>query len=93
MLTFSNTIITDKTYLNLNLVQTILFNEFCFDGTEIDVCHIVFYTDGTANVIANLDESEDKTPCYTTWRSSSFPVIRDKKLYQNLCDLCLTEND
>lgn len=105
MLTFSNTIITNKTYLNLNLVQTILFEQLCNDDGISIRCVVIFFSDNSVSLVSEIetfyDYDEDISPhcdnpvllSRITWNGDLFPVIRDKKLYQNLCDLCLTENE
>lgn len=91
MLTFSNTIVTDKTFLNLNLVKTVLFFQQCtsHSGKFSQLCHVIFYTDGNSHIITECLN----VPEYLMFRDDLIPVIRDKKLFDNLTELSITENE
>jgi hypothetical protein len=91
MITFSNTIITNRTFLNLNLVKTILFSQECTSnsGKISEVCHIVFYADSVVHIVTDCTDVSE----YLMYDGSLFPVIKDKTLFNNLTDLSLTENE
>lgn len=91
MITFSNTIITKRTFLNLSLVKTILFSQECTSnsGKTSELCHIVFYADSVIHIVTDCTD----VPEYLMYEGSLFPVIKDKTLYDNLTDLSAIEHE
>lgn len=103
MLTFDNTIATNKTYLNLRNVSKIIFAEKCLIETDgkkemdwWDVCHIVIFNDNTANIISAHTFSNEKPErafmleqkySYLSYNGELLPVIRDKKLFDSISEL------
>lgn len=65
MITFSNTIVTEKTYLNLNLVKAILFDQYCNDDVVVDDegsstrCFVIFFSDNSVYLVSRIETIPD----------------------------------
>jgi hypothetical protein len=83
MITLTNTISTDRTYLNLNTVKKVLFFQDCYGDAKHfeEGCTVVFYSDNSVDIVSVLENCYERVE-YPDG-TSEMKVFEDEDLLPN----------